>query len=85
MTDQPSRDNTLRNLILGIIIAPSLAYAGWVGMQVSDSNQRLTRIEATMDANKEERLRQVTDLDRRVTSLEGDRVRRAYGNGEDRQ
>ena len=47
-----------------------LGYSGWAGVQIISIGDRLSRMEATMEANKEERVQQIDDIRARVRRLE---------------
>jgi hypothetical protein len=57
-------------IVLGGLFVAFLGFQGWLAVSINSINDRLTRIEATMEENKAERQRQVSELDRRLTRVE---------------
>lgn len=88
--DEP-RPDWFRLIVVGVAVAATLAYAGWLGTTIlsvrDDFNpvkDRLTRIEVTIVENRAERQAQIDDLRTRVNRLEDrlEMTRVRQGGGE---
>lgn len=74
-------DDRFRQVVYGIAAAATLAYGGWLGLQVTkisdNMTERLARIETSMAENRGERQVQVEYLKHRIERLEA----RVYREG----
>lgn len=78
MTDAAT--DRFRGIVYSALAAIGLTYSGWLGVTVTDINDRLIRIETTMVENRRERIGQIQDLRARLSSLEA----RIYRNPKNR-
>lgn len=63
-------DSKTLQMVLGALFVAFLAFQGWLADSVSDMKNRLTKIETSIDQNREERQAQVNDLRDRISRLE---------------